>query len=66
MRVIYNLYKYLWKIFIVVFNKIFIDGDESLPRWSGYRLGYYLVKKYLQDKSKDIYTATLDRYKEFI
>ncbi len=48
------------------FNKIFIDGDESLPRWSGYRLGYYLVKKYLQDKSKDIYTATLDRYKEFI
>jgi uncharacterized protein YjaZ len=47
------------------YNKIFIDGDKNLPRWSGYKIGYYFVKKYLHNKGKDISQATLDSYKNF-
>jgi len=47
------------------YNKIFIDGDENFPRWSGYRLGYYFVKKHLQDKNININKATLESYKKF-
>ena len=29
------------------YNAIFYTGDDNLPRWTGYRLGYYFVKQYL-------------------
>jgi uncharacterized protein YjaZ len=47
------------------YNKIFISGDDELPRWAGYRLGYYLVKKYLKDNNTDIFKAVFDKYKSF-
>lgn len=28
------------------YDTIFFNGNDELPRWSGYSLGYYLVKKY--------------------
>src|SRR5690606_26242264 len=30
------------------YETIFYAGNETLPRWAGYRLGYYYVKKYLE------------------
>lgn len=47
------------------YNKIFMSGDDSLPRWAGYRLGYYFVNKYLSDNSVDIFQATLSSYDKF-
>lgn len=37
-----------------------------MPRWAGYRLGYYYVKKYLEKTGRSIEEATLDSYKLFI
>ena len=34
------------------YNTIFFNGNDRLPRWSGYSLGYYLVKKYLEKTNK--------------
>ncbi len=38
------------------YNKVFIVGDKKLglPRWSGYSLGYHLVKKYMAKTSKKV------------
>ena len=47
------------------FDKIFITGDNNLPRWSGYRLGYYFVNKYLKDNNRNIFEATTESYKKF-
>ena len=46
------------------YEKIFINGDSNLPRWAGYRLGYYFVKKYMKNNNIDIIKATLDSYEE--
>ena len=48
------------------YNKIFFAGDDILPRWAGYRLGYYFVKQYLHQTDQDIVQATLASYKDFI
>ncbi|XMB33684.1 DUF2268 domain-containing putative Zn-dependent protease [Candidatus Saccharibacteria bacterium oral taxon 955] len=48
------------------YNKIFFTGDDILPRWAGYRLGYYFVKQYLCQTDQDIVQATLASYKDFI
>ena len=48
------------------YNKIFFTGDDILPRWAGYRLGYYFVKQYLRHTDQDIVQATLASYKDFI
>ena len=48
------------------YNKIFFTGDDILPRWAGYRLGYYFVKQYLHQTDQDIVQATLASYKDFI
>ena len=48
------------------YNKIFFAGDDILPRWAGYRLGYYFVKQYLRQTDQDIVQATLASYKDFI
>ncbi|QHU91410.1 hypothetical protein GWK75_03025 [Candidatus Saccharibacteria bacterium oral taxon 955] len=47
------------------YNKIFFTGDDILPRWAGYRLGYYFVKQYLRQTDQDIVQATLASYKDF-
>ncbi len=47
------------------YDKIFFNGDNKLPRWSGYSLGYYLVKKYLEKTDKKIEDAFADKYAEF-
>lgn len=47
------------------YDKIFYNGDACLPRWAGYHLGYYLVKKYLETTHTIIYQATLASYQDF-
>lgn len=47
------------------YNKIFFTGDDILPRWAGYRLGYYFVKRYLHKTNQTIAQATLASYKDF-
>lgn len=47
------------------YPKIFFNGDDKLPRWAGYSLGYYLVKKYLEQKGKKIEEAFADKYADF-
>ena len=48
------------------YNKIFFTGDNVLPRWAGYKLGYYFVKQHLHQTSQTIAQATLASYKDFI
>ena len=47
------------------YQTIFFTGNDKLPRWSGYSLGYYLVKKYLEKTHKTIEEAFTDKYKDF-
>ena len=47
------------------YDTIFFNGDNELPRWSGYSLGYYLVKKYLEKTGKKIEEAFADKYTDF-
>lgn len=47
------------------YETIFYTGDKTLPRWAGYRLGYYYVKQYLEKTGRSIEQATLDSYSLF-
>ena len=47
------------------YNTIFFTVNDKLPRWSGYSLGYYLVKKYLEKTHKTIEEAFADKYEDF-
>lgn len=47
------------------YDTIFFNGNNELPRWSGYSLGYYLVKKYLKKINKTIEDAFTDKYADF-
>lgn len=47
------------------YDTIFFNGNDKLPRWSGYSLGYYLVKMYLEKTNKKIEDAFADKYAEF-
>lgn len=47
------------------YNTVFFNGDGTLPRWSGYSLGYYLVKNYLEKTGKSIDEVFADNYAEF-
>ena len=47
------------------YDMVFFNGNDKLPRWSGYSLGYYLVKKYLEKTNKKIEDAFADKYTEF-
>lgn len=47
------------------YETIFYNGNDNLPRWSGYSLGYYLVKKYLERANKTIDTAFANNYVQF-
>ena len=46
------------------YNEIFFNGNDKLPRWSGYSLGYYLVKIYLKRTNKTIEEAFADKYND--
>lgn len=35
------------------YNEIFFNGNDELPRWSGYLLGYYLVKNISKNQQKN-------------
>jgi uncharacterized protein YjaZ len=47
------------------YEKIFYTGGEDLPRWAGYRLGYYFVKEHLEKSGISITEATTASYKDF-
>ena len=47
------------------YDEIFFNGKSNLPRWAGYSLGYYLVKKYLEKTNKKIEDAVADKYADF-
>lgn len=47
------------------YDTIFFNGNDKLPRWSGYSLGYYLVKKYLEKTGKKIEEVFADKYADF-
>lgn len=47
------------------YETIFFNGNNELPRWSGYSLGYYFVKKYLEKTGKTIEEAFSDKYADF-
>lgn len=47
------------------YGEIFFTGNNMLPRWSGYSLGFYLVKKYLEKTGKTIEEAFADKYVDF-
>lgn len=47
------------------YNRVFFTGDDVLPRWSGYKLGYYFVKQRLHQTCQTITQATLTSYKDF-
>lgn len=47
------------------YDEIFFNGNNKLPRWAGYSLGYYLVKKYLERTNKRIEDAFDDKYADF-
>ena len=47
------------------YDEIFFNGNINFPRWSGYSLGYYLVKKYLKKTGKKIEDAFADKYADF-
>lgn len=47
------------------YDEIFFNGNDKLPRWAGYSVGYYLVKKYLEKTNKKIEDAVADKYAEF-
>ncbi len=46
------------------YQTIFFNGNEQLPCWSGYSLGYLTVKKYLEKTGKPIEEAFADKYKD--
>ena len=47
------------------YNTIFITGNDVIPRWAGYKLGYYFVKKIMAESGKTIEELITTRYSEF-
>ena len=47
------------------YNTIFFKGNNKLPQWSGYSVGYYLVKKYLEKTNKKIEDVFANKYADF-
>lgn len=44
---------------------VFFSSNDEFPRWSGYSLGYYLVKEYLRKTGKKIEEAFTDKYADY-
>ena len=47
------------------YETISFNGNDELPRWAGYSLGYYLVKQYLKKTGKKIEDAFADKHADF-
>lgn len=47
------------------YEKDFYTGDDTLPRWAAYSLGYHLVKEYLDKTDGSIFDATVASYSDF-
>lgn len=47
------------------YETIFYTGNDTIPRWAGYRLGYYYVKRYLEETGRSVEEATVDSYRSF-
>lgn len=47
------------------YDTVFYTGNDTLPRWAGYKLGYYFVRKHLEKTDQTIEQATLASYREF-
>lgn len=47
------------------YNTVFYSGNDSLPRWAGYRLGYYFVKKHLEKNTDTLEELTVASYAKF-
>lgn len=47
------------------YDEIFFNGNDKLPRWAGYSVGYYLVKKYLEKTNKKIEDTFANKYADF-
>lgn len=47
------------------YDTIFYTGNDTIPRWAGYKLGYYFVKKHLKESGSTVFEATLDSYSKF-
>lgn len=47
------------------YETIFYTGDDDLPRWAGYRLGYYFVQQHFKRTGVSITEATTTSYKDF-
>lgn len=48
------------------YNTIFYTGNDVLPRWAGYKLGYHFVRKYLEQIGRSVIEATFDSYKDLV
>jgi uncharacterized protein YjaZ len=47
------------------YETIFYTGNDDLPRWAGYRLGYYFVQQHLDRTGVSITEATTTSYTDF-
>lgn len=47
------------------YQTVFFTGKDNLPRWAGYKLGYYFTKKYLAEKQISVEEATTQSYLDF-
>src|SRR3990167_8064223 len=45
------------------YEQIFYTGNDKIPRWTGYRLGYHYVQEYLKRTKATVPEATLASYK---
>ena len=43
----------------------FIQANDDLLHWTGYKLGYYFVKQYLLKTNQSITQATFASYRDF-
>lgn len=48
------------------FRTIFFNGDSILPRWSGYSLGYYFIKEYINENDKKASDIFMLKYSDFV
>ena len=46
-------------------DELLFDGNDEIPRWSGYSLGFYLVKKYMNDHNLALSELILVNYCDF-
>lgn len=48
------------------YNEIFFYGNNDLPRWAGYSLGVFLVKRYMNENNLNINHIFHEKYSVFM